>query len=180
MVLIGNLVARGAGSQDLMDQSHLSGGMASLARMAGGAVKGVFNMAGGAFNKGRSWVRAAGIPTSIEEGIRYKTQQKQEAKAQERAREAAEKSNRFDGKVDRGNSQNTANLQAAMKGKTEAGGAADDKKSGQGSTENAVAHKEKNSELNKSAQNDIKAALQNKKNGDEKESKESGSSGSKQ
>ena len=37
MVLIGNLVARGAGSQDLMDQSHLSGGMASLARMAGGA-----------------------------------------------------------------------------------------------------------------------------------------------
>ncbi len=180
MVLIGNLVARGAGSQDLMDQSHLSGGMASLARMAGGVVKGVFNMAGGAFNTGRSWVRAAGIPTSIEEGIRYTTQKKQEAKAQERAREAAEKSNRFDGKVDRGNSQNTANLQAAMKGKTEAGGGADDKKSGQGSTENTVAHKEKNSELNKSAQNDIKAALQNKKNGDEKESKESGSSGSKQ
>lgn len=175
MVLIGNLVARGAGSQDLMDQSHLSGGMASLARMAGGAVKGVFNMAGGAFNKGRSWVRAAGIPTSIEEGIRYKTQQAQEAKAQERAMEASAKNNRFDGKVDRGNSQNSVNLQAAMKGKTGASGAADDKKPTQGSTANAVAHKEKNNELNKSAQNDIKAALQNKKNGNEKESQESGS-----
>ena len=76
---------------------------------------------------------------------------------------------------DRGNSQNTANLQAAMKGKTEAGGAADDKKSGQGSTENAVAHKEKNNELNKSAQNDIKSALQNKKSTDEKDSQERGS-----
>jgi hypothetical protein len=89
--------------------------------------------------------------------------------------EASAKNDRFDGKVDRGNSQNSVTLQAAMKGKTGAGGAADDKKPTQGSTANAVAHKEKNNELNKSAQNDIKAALQNKKNGNEKESQESGS-----
>ena len=175
MVLIGNLVARGAGSQDLMDQSHLSGGMASLARLAGGALRGVANLAGGAWNKGRSWMQAAGIPTSIAESIRMKTQQADAALAQQRMREAQEKENRFDGKIDRGNTQNNTQLQEAMKGKTENGSVGTTNQPAQGATANGVAHKEKNNELNKSAQNDIKAALQNKKIGDEKEKRESGS-----
>ena len=111
MVLIGNLVSRGAGSQDLMDQSHLTGGMATIARMAGGVVKGALGLVGGAakgtFNKGRSWLQAADVPTSIAEGIRQHTQMKKEHDAEER-RNAA---NRFDGKVERGGNQSGANLQ---------------------------------------------------------------------
>ena len=42
MVLIGNLVARGAGSQELMDQSHLYSGMGALARTAGRMLSGAY------------------------------------------------------------------------------------------------------------------------------------------
>ena len=169
MVLIGNLVSRGAGSQDLMDQSHLSGGMAALAHMAGGVVKGAFGTitgaAKGTFNKGRSWLQAADVPTSVAEGIRKHTQMKKEHDAEERRN--AE--NRFDGKVDRGGAQGGANLQAIMQGKTDGGSAknAPDKpasaSNAANSPANSPANNDKNTELNKNAQTDIKNALQNKK-----------------
>jgi len=165
MVLIGNLVSRGAGSQDLMDQSHLTGGMAALAHMAGGVVKGalgtVTGAAKGTFNKGRSWLQAADVPTSIAEGIRKHTQVKKEHDAEER-RAAA---NRFDGKVDRGGNQSGANLQAAMQGKTDGDSAknAPDKPAPAPDAAKSPANNDKNTEMNKNAQSDIKNALQNKK-----------------
>ena len=165
MVLIGNLVSRGAGSQDLMDQSHLSGGMASLAHMASGVVKGalgtVTGAAKGTFNKGRSWLQAADVPTSIAEGIRKHTQVKKEHDAEER-RAAA---NRFDGKVDRGGTQGGATLQAAMQGKTDGGSAknAPDKPAPAPGAAKSPANNDKNTEMNKNAQSDIKNALQNQK-----------------
>ena len=168
MVLVGNLVSRGAGSQDLMDQSHLSGGMATLAHMAGGVVKGALGMvtgaAKGSFNKGRSWLQAAEIPTSIAEGIRQHTQMKKEYDAEER-RNAA---NRFDGKVERGGNQSGANLQAAMQGKTDGGSAKNvpDKPAPAPNAAKSPANNDKNTEMNKNAQTDIKNALQNKKSDD--------------
>ena len=167
MVLIGNLVSRGAGSQDLMDQSHLTGGMAALGHMASRVVKGVFGAVGGAakgtFNKGRSWLQAADVPTSIAEGIRQHTQMKKGHDAEER-RNAA---NRFDGKVDRGN-QSGANLQAAMQGKTDGGSAKNvpDKSAAAPNAAKSPANNDKNTEMNKNAQTDIKNALQNKKSDD--------------
>ena len=168
MVLIGNLVSRGAGSQDLMDQSHLSGGMASLAHMAGKVVRGTFGAvtgaAKGAYNKGRSWMQAADVPTSIAEMIRQDTQMKKEHDAEER-RNAA---NRFDGKVDRGGAQGGANLQAAMQGKTDGGSAKNvpDKSAATPNAAKSSANNDKNTEMNKNAQTDIKNALQNKKSDD--------------
>jgi hypothetical protein len=168
MVLVGNLVSRGAGSQDLMDQSHLSGGMASLAHMASGAVKGTFGLltgaAKGTFNKGRSWLQAADVPTSVAEGIRQHTQMKKEHDAEER-RNAA---NRFDGKVDRGDAQGGANLQVAMQGKTDGGSAKNvpDKPAAAPDAAKSPANNDKNTEMNKNAQTDIKNALQNKKSDD--------------
>ena len=168
MVLVGNLVSRGAGSQDLMDQSHLSGGMASLARMAGGVVKGTWGLVSGAakgtFNKGRSWLQAAEVPTSIAEGIRQHTQMKKEHDAEER-RAAA---NRFDGRVDRGGNQSGANLQAAMQGKTDGGSAKNvpDKPAAAPNAAKSPANNDKNTEMNKNALTDIKNALQNKKSDD--------------
>jgi hypothetical protein len=168
MVLIGNLVSRGAGSQDLMDQSHLTGGMAALAHMAGGLVKGalgtVTGAAKGTFNKGRSWLQAADVPTSIAEGIRQHTQMKKEHGAEER-RNAA---NRFDGKVERGGNQSGANLQAAMQGKTDGGSAKNvpDKPAAAPNAAKSPANNDKNTEMNKNAQTDIKNALQNKKSED--------------
>ena len=168
MVLIGNLVSRGAGSQDLMDQSHLTGGMAALAHMAGGVVKGAFGAVTGAakgtFNKGRSWLQAADVPTSIAEMIRQDTQMKKERDAEER-RNAA---NRFDGKVERGGNQSGANLQAAMQGKTDGGSAKNvpDKPAAAPNAAKSSANNDKNTEMNKNAQTDIKNALQNKKSND--------------
>jgi hypothetical protein len=168
MVLIGNLVSRGAGSQDLMDQSHLTGGMAALAHMAGGVVKGALGFVGGAakgtFNKGRSWLQAADVPTSVAEGIRQHTQMKKEHDAEER-RNAA---NRFDGKVDRGGNQSGANLQAAMQGKTDGGSAKNvpDKPAAAPNAAKSPTNNDKNTEMNKNAQTDIKNALQNKKSDD--------------
>ena len=168
MVLIGNLVSRGAGSQDLMDQSHLTGGMAALAHMAGGVVKGALGFVKGAakgtFNKGRSWLQAADVPTSVAEGIRQHTQMKKEHDA-ERIRNAA---NRFDGKVDRSGNQSGANLQAAMQGKTDGGSAKNvpDKPAAAPNAAKSPANNDKNTEMNKNAQTDIKNALQNKKSND--------------
>ena len=168
MVLIGNLVSRGAGSQDLMDQSHLTGGMAALAHMAGGVIKGTLGMVTGAakgtFNKGRSWLQAAEVPTSVAEGIRQHTQMKKERDAEER-RAAA---NRFDGKVDRDGTQGGAKLQAAMQGKTDGGSAknAPDKPAAAPNNAQSPANNDKNTEMNKNAQTDIKNALQNKKSDD--------------
>lgn len=168
MVLVGNLVSRGAGSQDLMDQSHLSGGMASLAHMAGKVVRGTFGAvtgaAKGAYNKGRSWMQAADVPTSIAEMIRQDTQMKKDSASEER-RAAA---NRFDGKVDRGGAQGGANLQAAMQGKTDAGSAKNvpDKPAAAPNAAKSPANNDKNTEMNKNAQTDIKNALQNKKSDD--------------
>jgi hypothetical protein len=151
-----------------MDQSHLSGGMAALAHMAGGVVKGALGFVGGAakgtFNKGRSWLQAAEVPTSIAEGIRQHTQMKKEHDAEER-RTAA---NRFDGRVDRGG-QGGTNLQAVMQGNSP-----DSAKTSQATakTENPVtpvqppAFHEKNNDANKNAQSDIKNALQNSKSQD--------------
>ena len=165
MVLVGNLVSRGAGSQDLMDQSHLSGGMASLAHMAGKVIRGTFGTvtgaAKGAYNKGRSWMQAADVPTSIAEGIRQHTQMKKEHDAEER-RNAA---NHFDGKVERGGNQSGANLQAAMQGKTDGGSAKNvpDKPAAAPNAAKSPANNDKNTEMNKNAQTDIKNALQNNK-----------------
>ena len=168
MVLVGNLVSRGAGSQDLMDQSHLSGGMASLAHMAGRLVRGTFGTfagaAKGAYNKGRSWLQAADVPTSVAEMIRQDKQMKKD-RASEESRAAA---NRFDGKVDRGGNQSGANLQAAMQGKTDGGSAKNvpDKPAAAPNAAKSPANNDKNTEMNKNAQTDIKNALQNKKSDD--------------
>ena len=165
MVLVGNLVSRGAGSQDLMDQSHLSGGMASLAHMASGAVKGTFGLitgaAKGSFNKGRSWLQAAEIPTSVAEGIRYHTQDRKERAAEER-RAAA---NRFDGRVDRGGQSGT-NLQAVMQANSPNSAKSSQATAKMGNPVTTVqppAFHEKNNDANKNAQSDIKNALQNSK-----------------
>ena len=164
MVLVGNLVSRGAGSQDLMDQSHLSGGMASLAHMAGRVVKGAFGTVTGAakgtFNKGKSWLQAADVPTSIAEMIRQDTQMKKNLASEER-RAAA---NRFEGRVDRGGAQSGANLQAAMQGKTDKSAAknAPANPAAAPNSAKSPANNDKNTEMNKNAQTDIKNALQNK------------------
>ena len=169
MVLIGNLVSRGAGSQDLMDQSHLSGGMASLAHMAGRLIKGSVGAITGAaksgINAGRSFMNAAGVPTSAADMIRQKHAAGMQRSNSERAgREAAEE-NRFDGKVNRDGNQNGAKLQNAMSGNAQANLAAGSSQQAAKSPSNvgSSANNDKNSELNKNAQNDIKAALQNKK-----------------
>lgn len=165
MVLIGNLVSRGAGSQDLMDQSHLLGDMASLAHMVGrvagvgwNAVKGAVS---GGVNTGRSWMQAADVPTSIAEMIRQDTQMKKDIASEERR--AAE--NRYDSRLDRERDQGSNAIQNAMQGKSLANessnagiNAPTSSSSGGDSTNN-----EKNNELNKSAQNDIKNVLQNNK-----------------
>jgi hypothetical protein len=168
MVLVGNLVSRGAGSQDLMDQSHLSGGMASLAHMAGKLVRGTLGTAvgaaKGAFNKGRSWLQAAEVPTSIAEGIRYHTQMKKDREAEER-RAAA---NRFDGRVDRGG-QGGTNLQAVMQGNSPNSAKTSQATAKTGNPVTPVqppAFHEKNNDANKNAQSDIKNALQNSKSQD--------------
>lgn len=168
MVLVGNLVSRGAGSQDLMDQSHLSGGMASLAHMASGAVKGTLGLvtgaAKGSFNKGKSWLQAAEIPTSIAEGIRYHTQDRKERAAEER-RAAA---NRFDGRVDRGG-QGGTNLQAVMQANSPNSAKTSQATAKMGNPVTPVqppAFHEKNNDANKNAQSDIKNALQNSKSQD--------------
>ena len=168
MALIGNLVNRGAGSQDLADQSHLLTGMASAGHVASGVVKGALGFVGGAakgsFNKGRSWLQAADVPTSVAEGIRQHTQMKKDRESEER-RAAA---NRFDGKVDRGGAQGAANLQAAMQGKTDGGSAKNDsnKPATAPNAAKSPANNDKNTEMNKNAQTEIKNALQNKKSDD--------------
>ena len=164
MVLIGNLVSRGAGSQDLMDQSHISGGMASLAHMAGGMIKGALGMVGGAakqgFNTVRSWNQAAGIPTSIAEAIRQKTMETER-------HNAAIEADRFNTRQDFGRDQNAASLQNAMRGVSQITPPATTSPSAQMSAQPSGApssvNNEKNSEMNKNAQNDIKNALQNQK-----------------
>ena len=121
----------------------------------------VTGAAKGTFNKGRSWLQAADVPTSVAEGIRQHTQMKKEHDAEER-RNAA---NRFDGKVDRGGNQSGANLQAAMQGKTD-GGSAKNVSAPNAAAPGAAtspANNDKNTEMNKNAQTDIKNALQNKK-----------------
>ena len=172
MALIGNLVARGAGSQDLMDQSHLSGGMAALARMAGRVVSGswgaITGAASGAFNTGRSWMNAAGIPTSVADFIRKRSADAMQGSSAERtARDASE--NRYDGRLDRERDQSSNMIHNAMMGGYGSVGGAS-QNTGAGAISPSVpssnaspANNEKNSEMNKSAQNDIKNALQNKK-----------------
>ena len=89
---------------------------------------------------------------------------KKEHDAEER-RNAA---NRFDSKVDRGGNQSGANLQAAMQGKTDGGSAKNvpDKPAAASNAAKSPANNDKNTEMNKNAQNDIKNALQNKKSND--------------
>ena len=169
MVLVGNLVSRGAGSQDLMDQSHLSGGMASLAHMAGRVLRGTVGALGGAakgaFNKGRSWLQAVDVPTSIAEKLRKEHINYQRERSEQAARAAME--NRYDGRVDRERNSGSSAINAAMQGTS---GQPTGVKSGVGANAPTVAqsgtssaNNEKNNELNKSAQNDIKNALQNQK-----------------
>ena len=86
---------------------------------------------------------------------------KKERDAEER-RAAA---NRFDGKVDRDGTQGGAKLQAAMQGKTDGGSAknAPDKPAAAPNAAKSPANKDKNTDMNKNAQTDIKNALQSKK-----------------
>ena len=169
MVLIGNLVSRGAGSQDLMDQSHLSGGMASLAHMAGRLVKGTVGAFTGAAKSGvnttKSWMNAAGHPTSISDVIRQKHQASVQEEKEKRAdREAY--ANRFDGRVNHYASDNATRMQMAMSGNAGAQSNADSvssPNSAQASNAVSSANNDKNTEMNKNAQNDIKNALQNTK-----------------
>jgi hypothetical protein len=131
--------------------------------MAGGVVKGVLGTVTGAakgtFNKGRSWLQAADVPTSIAEGIRQHTQMKKESGADER-RNAA---NRFDGKVDRGG-QGGANLRAVMQANSPNSAKTSQATAKMGNPVTPVqppAFHEKNNDANKNAQSDIKNALQN-------------------
>jgi hypothetical protein len=134
-----------------------------------GTVDTVTGAAGGAFNKGRSWLQAGDVPTSIAEFIRKKTN---ENKSTEEAKKAAE-ANRFDGKVDRDINKNGAGIETAMKGKSDASRNTDKDKPIQAPSKSAdatsSANNEKNNETNKEAQNDIKSALQNKKSDDNKD-----------
>lgn len=168
MVLVGNLVSRGAGSQDLMDQSHLSGGMASLAhlvgRVAGAGWNAVKGTVSGGVSTGKSWMDAAGVPTSVADLIRKsRISETQSANAERSARDQAE--NRYDRRLDRERDQGSNAIQNAMRGKssanesTNAGINVPPTSSSSGDPTN----NEKNNELNKSAQNDIKNVLQNNK-----------------
>ena len=171
MVLIGNLVARGAGSQELMDQSHLSGGMSTLARIAGGVVRGAYGAVTGAAVGGirtaKSWMSAAELPTSMADIIRQRHASGVQAANEERAaREAS--ANRYDGRLDGERRQNSSAIHNAMQGRPANGGGTtpdNGAKAPAGAT-NVVssANNDKNSDLNRSAQNDIKNALQNVKN----------------
>ena len=169
MVLVGNLVSRGAGSQDLMDQSHVAGGMASLAHIAGRVIKGsvgaVTGAASSAVNTGKSWMNAGGMPTSFADIIRDRHQSGVQAAAAERAAREAE-SNRHVGRLDREGTQMPNAIQAVMQGSAgsaSGGGSNDGTKASAASTGAArSANHEKNNDLNQSAQNDIKNALQNK------------------
>ena len=167
MVLIGNLVSRGAGSQELMDQSHLSGGMASLAHMAGGFVKGAFGLVTGAaksgINSARTVANAAGLSTSVADVIRQQNAKTESLNAKMEA-------DRFNSKPDYGRFSNSANLGAVI------GGAQNTQAPtvitppadtiGQASGSGSSSNNETNNEMNKEAQNDIKNALQNKKSAD--------------
>ncbi len=166
MVLIGNLVSRGAGSQDLMDQAHISGGMASLARRISGAVSGgshaAKGIAKGAVNAGKSWASAAGAPTSIADVI--KQHHESLVRKENAEREAAE--NRHDGRLNREGNQGSSAIQTAMQGKGKSMGteAANSGAAAPSTAPNATSstNTDKNNELNKNAQTDIKNALQNK------------------
>ena len=172
MVLIGNLISRGAGSQDLMDQSHLSGGMASLAHLAGRVVKGTFGAVTGAASKGiqtgLSWANAAGVPTSVADYIKQRREEllSMNHAPSERAARAAEE-NRYNGFPDRGRDQGADAIKAALQGSS--GQAGNAPSGGTAAPQSAsfanspAANHEKNGELNQSAQNDIKNALQNQK-----------------
>ena len=170
MVLIGNLVSRGAGSQDLMDQSHLSSGMASIGHMAGRFIKGSWGAlkgaATGSVNMGKSIMNSVGSNSSAADYIKQKyASGAQGASAEERAREAIE--NRHDGRLDRERNQSSSAIHAAMQGKPISSGGnstgAEIKAPASTPGASSSANNEKSSELNKTAQNDIKNALQNKK-----------------
>ena len=176
MVLIGNLVSRGAGSQDIMDQSHLAGSMASLAHMAGRFIKGSVGTVTGAamkgINTGKSWASAAGIPTSVADFIRDRREAAMQSSSADRtAREAAE--NRYNGRLDRERNQSSSVIQAAMQGSHGAVNRATPNVGAQAPATSPSAassvNNDKNSELNKSAQNDIKSALQNQKTAQSKD-----------
>ena len=171
MVLIGNLVSRGAGSQDLMDQSHLSGGMASLGHFVGKIVRGSFGAIKGAavggMNLGKSLVHdvSSSVASRINAAKNQSSGGAQGSNSDNAAREAAE--NRHDGRLDNVRNQNSDAIQNVMQGKSSSSNGAmpgvEFKTPAAASGATSSANNEKNSELNKSAQDDIKNALQNKK-----------------
>ena len=161
MVLIGNLVSRGAGSQDLMDQSHLSGGMATLGRMARGVLGTVTGGAKSAFNFGRSMLQAGGVATSIPELIRKNTQETERINAAK----GFTNIKAFDDKIMRDQKERNQKMEEALRGKSDVDKSknAPDRISAAPNVAKASANNDKNTEMNKNAQNDIKNALQNKK-----------------
>ena len=171
MVIIGNLVYRGAGSQELMDQSHLTGGMASLARLAGGMVRGTFGMVAGAarsgFHTGRSVMSAAGVPTTAAELIRQRVAQSEgRTSAGGESGGRSEEANKFSESISRNTDQNSMKVEAAMRGRSDDGASRGNIQAPAASGgQPSAAHRDKNTEMNKNAQNDIKSALQNKKSG---------------
>jgi hypothetical protein len=176
MVLIGNLVSRGAGSQDLMDQSHLSGGMAALGHMAGGLVKGAVGMVGGAMKAGvgsaKSLAQAAGRPTGVADLIRAKHANSGEGK------KAVNEENRFDGKLKREQREDKPNMDDALDGLHASGLPQDllikdhinmieaEKKKEQQSQGKSLGS---DNEMNKSAQRHISSSLKNKLFSDSKD-----------
>ena len=161
MVLIGNLVSRGAGSQDLMDQSHLSGGMASLAHMAKGALGMITGGAKSAFNYGRSMLQAGGVATSIPELIRKNTQEAERTNSMN----GFTNIKAFDDKIIRDQKERNKKMEETLRGRNDAdkNKNAPDKVSVVSNVAKPPVNNDKNTEMNKNAQNDIKNALQNKK-----------------
>ena len=169
MVLIGNLVSRGAGSQDLMDQSHMSGGLASLARFASGAIRGAWGMVSGTakagVRTGMSMMNAAGIPTTAADIIKKKIAEAEQGynpgQGGVRHSDAA---TRFSDSINRNADQKNTAVEAAMRGKPADSNPNSNINTPKVSNDSqSAANNDKNTEMNKNAQNDIKNALQNKK-----------------
>ena len=163
MVLIGNLVSRGTGSQEAADLAHIAGGMAAVAHTAGNAIKSTLGFVGGAAKSGvntlKSWGQAAGVPVSIADVIRKRIAESQRPKE-------AQEADRFNVKQDYGRDKNGVSLESAMRGgsQTSAPSVSPSVNTPSGATgTTSPANNEKNSELNKTAQSDIKNALMNKK-----------------
>ena len=172
MVLVGNLVSRGAGSQDLMDQSHLSGGMATLGHIVGKVVKGSAGILKGAVVGGANISKnllhdARASLASLNAGANWASGA-QHSNSEQSLREAEE--NRHEARLDRENGQNSNALQTALQGKSAPSATSsavsptmDIKAPAVSSSPASSANNEKNTEMNKSAQNDIKATLRNQK-----------------